>query len=341
MRRAQEKRGLTRPELAVLLSTSKIALQAALEAGKITEDETLDRELCGAFPRQMQERHAGAILNHRLRKEIIATKIANRFVNRLGITAPFSLTEEEGASFGQAAAAFVAAERLFGMESLWSELETAKIPEGLRLELFDQTSRAMQLHIADILRATSAAMKIAEMVETLQPGLDKLNAAVEGLLRSQVAGEAAGRRQRLVDEGVPEEIAQRIVRLFELNGGVGIAALSRKLGVDEIQVTRAYTKLGETLGLDWAQGAANRFAARDQWERLLTAGLARDFEQLRLDFLQRKRSDPLEAVDKWVEAQGPRIEQFRRVVERASNAPVTTAAMLAQIATQARVLLGR
>ncbi len=341
MRRAQEKRGLTRPELAVLLSTSKIALQAALEAGKITEDETLDRELCGAFPKQMQERHADAILAHRLRKEIIATKIANRFVNRLGITAPFSLTEEEGASFGQAAAAFVAAERLFDMDSLWVELESAKIPERLRLDLFDQTSRALQLHIADILRNTSATMKIAEMVETLAPGLEKLNAAVEGLLRTQVASEAAGRRQRLIEQGVPEAIAKRIVRLFELNGGVGIAALARKLGVDEIQVTRAYTKLGEALGLDWAQGAANRFAARDQWERLLTAGLARDFEQLRLDFLQRKRSDPLEAVDKWVEAQGARIEQFRRVVERAGNAPVTTAAMLAQIATQARVLLGR
>ena len=47
------------------------------------------------------------------KKEIIATKVANRFVNRLGIVAPFSLTEEEGAAFGQAAAAFLAAERLF------------------------------------------------------------------------------------------------------------------------------------------------------------------------------------------------------------------------------------
>ena len=184
-------------------------------------------------------------------------------------------------------------------------------------------------------------MKIAEMVESLAPGLDKLNAAVEGLLRTQVAGEAAGRRQRLIDQGAPTEDrpAHRPAVRAQRRGrdrGPG-----RKLGVDEIQVTRAYTKLGEALGLDWAQGAANRFAARDQWERLLTAGLARDFEQLRLDFLQRKRSDPLEAVDKWVEAQGARIEQFRRVVERAGNAPVTTAAMLAQIATQARVLLGR
>jgi glutamate dehydrogenase len=342
LRRGQDNRGLTRPELAVLLSTSKMALQAALEAGKITEDPTLDHELCDAFPKKMQETHGDAILAHRLRKEIIATKIANRFVNRLGITAPFSLTEEEGASFGQAAAAFVAAERLFDMKSLWQGIESAPIAEQLRLELFDQASSALQLHIADILRNTSATTKIADMVETLAPGLAKLSAAVEGLLREEVANEAASRRQRLTELGAPPEIALRIVRLFELNGGVGIAALGKKVGVDEIRVTQAYTKLGEVLGVDWAQGAANRFAARDQWERLLTAGLAREFEQLRLDFLQRQRGkDPLEAVDKWVEAQGARIEQFRRLVERARNAPVTTAAMLAQIATQARLLLGR
>jgi glutamate dehydrogenase len=342
MRRAQENRGLTRPELAILLSTSKMALQAALEAGRITEDPTLTPELLAAFPGTMQKVEGDAILAHRLRREIIATKIANRLVNRLGITAPFALAEEEGASFGQVAAAFVAAERLFGMRDFWEHLDTVEIPEQVRLELFDCASQALQLHIADILRNTSATTKLTEIVDNLAPGLEALDAAVEGLLRRQVASEANDRRRRLIEMGAPEDVARKIVRLFELNGGVGIAALARKLGVDEIQVTRAYTRLGEALGLDWAQGAANRFQARDRWERLLTAGLARDFEQLRLDFLHRKRgSDPVEAVDQWVAAQGARIDQFRRVVERVKNAPVTTAPMLAQLATQARVLLGR
>jgi len=342
MRRGHEDRGLTRPELAILLSTSKMALQAALEQGKITEDPTLTPELCGAFPETMQKRHGDAILQHRLRREIIATKIANRLVNRLGITAPFALAEEEGASFGQVAAAFVAAERLFGMQVFWERLDTADLPEQLRLELFDQASQALQLHMADILRNTSATTKLAEMVGNLAPGLDALDAAVEGLLRREVASEASGRRQRLIELGAPDDIARKIVRLFELNGAVGIAALGKRLGVDVIGLTNAYTRLGEALGLDWAQGAANQFRASDQWERLLTAGLARDFEQLRLDFLHRKRgSEPTEAVDQWVAAQGPRIEQFRRVVERVRNAPITTAPMLAQIATQARVLLGR
>ncbi|TFI59834.1 glutamate dehydrogenase [Sphingomonas parva] len=342
MRRAQEDRGLTRPELAVLLSSSKMALQAALEAGKITEDPTLTPELLAAFPATMQERHRDAILSHRLRREIIATKIANRLVNRLGITAAFTLSEEEGASFGQVAAAFVAAERLFDMHSLWHDLDTLPLPEQLRLELFDQASRALQLHIADILRNTPATAKLEEIVETLKPGLDKLSAAVGDLLRQEVAGEAAFRRQRLAELGAPPEIADRLVRLFELNGAVGIAALGRRLGVDEIGLTNAYTRLGEALGLDWAQGVANRFQAKDQWERLLTSGLARDFEQLRLDFLKRKRGDdPSQAVEMWVEAQGPRIDQFRRLIDRARHAPATTSPMLAQIATQARVLLAR
>ncbi|HEY0043902.1 MAG TPA: NAD-glutamate dehydrogenase domain-containing protein [Allosphingosinicella sp.] len=343
MRRAQENRGLTRPELAVLLSSSKMALQAALEAGKITDDPTLEPFLLGAFPKTMQERHPEAIRAHRLRREIIATKIANRFVNRLGITAAFTLSEEEGASFGQVAAAFVAAERLFGMDDFWRELDAVQIPEQLRLELYEQASRSLQLHIADILRNTSASAKLTEVVETLQPGLTALEGAVTGLLKREVAGEAGARRQRLDELGAPPEIAGRIVRLFELNGAVGIAALGQRLGVDVIALTNAYTRLGEALGLDWAQGAANRFVARDQWERLLTAGLARDFEQLRLDFLDRKRGapDPSAAVDQWVAQQGPRIDQFRRLVDRARNAPVTTAPMLAQVATQARVLLGR
>jgi len=342
LRRGQENRGLTRPELAVVLSTTKMALQAALEAGKITEDETLTPELLAAFPETMQERHREAILQHRLRREIIATKIANRFVNRLGITAIFSLTEEEGASFGQTAAAFVAAERLFDMPALWERLDGADIPEQLRLDLFEHAADALLLHIADILRNTPSSMKLAEIVENVQPGIDKLSSSLSTLLRREVATESAARRQRLAALGAPEDVADHIVRLYELNGAIGIAALGRRLGLDELSLTHAYTKLGETLALDWAQAAATRVRPQDQWERLLTAGLARDFEQLRLDFLARKRaSDPQEAVEKWTAAQGPRIEQFRRVVDRARHAPVTTAPMLAQVAAQARVLLAR
>ena len=342
LRRAQQNRGLTRPELAVLLSSAKMRLQAAIEAAPWTDDPTLVPELLAAFPEPMQKRHREAILGHRLRTEIIATKVANRIVNRLGIIAPFALTEEEGAAFGQAAAAFIAAERLFDMPSLWAELDALDAPEEVRLALFERAAGGLVLHIADLLRCTSAEMSPGEIVDKLKPGLDKLDAAVDDLLRPEPRAEASGLRAELAELGAPEAITDRIVRLFELNGGVGLAVLGQRLGVDEVVLTRAYTQLGEALGLDWAQNAANHFAAKDQWERLLTAGLARDFEQLRLEFLARRHgSDPNATVVKWVADHAARIDQFRRTVERARTASVTTAPMLAQIATQARVLLAR
>ena len=65
----------------------------------------------------------------------------------------------------------------------------------------------------------------------------------------------------------------------------------RKRELDELALTRAYTRLGEALGLDWAQQQVARFVPADQWERLLVAGLERDFEQLRIEFLARSRDD--------------------------------------------------
>jgi glutamate dehydrogenase len=342
LRRAQQNRGLTRPELAVLLSTAKMQLQAAIEKADFPDDPTLEPELLAAFPPAMQEKHREAIRQHRLRREIIATKIANRIVNRLGIIAPFALTEEEGASFGQAAAAFVAAERLFDMSALWAELDAADVPERVRLALFGRAAAGLQFHIADLLRNTTPDMRPGEIVEQLRPGLAKLNASVDDLLRPEPKAEAVGLRAELEEMGAPRALAGKIVRLSEMNGAIGLAVLGRKLGVDEVVLTRAYTRLGEALGLDWAQNAANHFNASDQWERLLTAGLARDFEQLRLDFLaRRKTTDPNATVEKWVADQGARIDQFRHTVDRARAAATTTAPMLAQIATQARVLLGR
>jgi len=231
---------------------------------------------------------------------------------------------------------------LFDMGALWAELDTADVPEEIRLELFAQAATGLQLHLADMLRVTSPDMTPGALVDLLRPGLARLNAMVGDLLRPEARSETGSLRGRLDQMGAPRSIAARIVRLFEMNGAVGLATLGRKIGVDEVELTRAYTRLGEALGLDWAQNAANAFQARDQWERLLTAGLARDFEQLRLEFLERRKSgDPASVVDKWVADQGPRIDQFRRTVERARTAPIVTAPMLAQIATQARVLLGR
>ncbi len=150
-RRITDGKGLTRPELAVLLSSAKLMLQDAIEASSLSENDALEPLLLGAFPEPMQGEFRAQILSHRLRRELIATKLANRIINRIGLVHPFELAEEEGASMDEVAAAFVVAELLYDVGSLWEKLDTAPMPEQARLMLFDRAAKGMRIQMADLL----------------------------------------------------------------------------------------------------------------------------------------------------------------------------------------------
>ena len=342
LRRVSDKRGLTRPELAILLSMSKMALQAAAEKLKLADDPLMEAELFAAFPKAMQTRHGDAIRAHRLRHEIIATKVANRLVNRLGPSVALDLTEEEGVSLGQVVSAFLVAERTLDLPLLWQRIEDATVSEAGRIALFATAARSIRDHVSDVLRSGGGEIGVGTLVAQLSPGLAKVTSNRSKLIRSEVRVEALARREQILALGADEQLTDALVRLFELDGVFAIAGLGARKELDEVAVTIAYTRLGEALGLDWAQQQVARFTPADPWERLLVAGLGRDFEQLRIDFLGRGRGDDPDAtVGRWVERNQPRIDQFRRLVARARGSGAVTVPMLAQIAAQARILLAR
>ena len=341
VRRAQDGLGLTRPELAVLLATAKLVLQDAIEHSDVAHDPAMAGDLRAAFPRQMTKAHQAAIAHHQLRGEIVATRTANRLINRLGLIHPFELAEEEGAALGDIAASFVIVERLYEIGSLWDAIDTADIGEGARLILFEQVAVEMRAHMADLLRNAVAGQSIGDMIAALTPGVSRLSASVDGLLHAETRAQSRDVARRLSEAGAPARLVDRVVHLAELDGAIGLAALGNRTGTDEMSLTRAFATLGSALGLDWAQGTAMRQSPTDPWERLLISGLARDFEQMRLDFLARDAGDPELRVTAWLTANASRIGQFRALIDRARMVAVPSGAMLAQIAGQARVLLGR
>jgi glutamate dehydrogenase len=342
LRRAPEGRGLTRPELAVLLATAKLALQDSIEHASLGMDDELKPDLHAAFPSAMRKKYAAAIDQHRLRGEIVATKLANRIINRMGVLHPFELAEEEGAAMADIAAMFVVVERLFDLPKLWAEIERAEMPENGRLALFEEVAVAVRSQIADLLRVTAPGASPGAVLARLSKGVMALDRKTRELLLDEASAQSVRIATALEAAGAPPALAKKVVRLFELDGAVGLADLGAETKIDETVLTRAFTHLGQALGLDWAQANAARIDSSDPWERLLIAGLARDFQQLRLEFLARAGGkNPEAAVDAWLAANAGRVAQFKGVVDRARASASPNAAMLAQIAGQARVLLGR
>jgi glutamate dehydrogenase len=342
LRRAAEGKGLTRPELAVILSTAKLALQAEIEQGDLGADKACEDDLLTAFPREMRNKHGAAILAHPLRKEIVATKLANRIVNRMGIVQPFELAEEEGASLGAVAEAFVIAEDLFDLRKLWAQIDEGAMPEATRLMLFEQVSIEMRAHMADLLRNAVEGRGADAAIKAYRPTIQTLSAKRSDLLAPEAKRQTMAFAGRLTDAGAPAAIAEALVRLAELDGAIGLSALATRTNQDVVGLTNAFAHIGDALGIDWAQGVAMQLDPEDPWERLLAASIARDFQTMRLDFLGRvggKR--PVAAVEQWIKGQQGRVSDFRAMIDQAQRGMTPTPAMLAQIAGQARVLLTR
>jgi glutamate dehydrogenase len=346
-RRAADGHGLTRPELAVLLSSAKLTLQDAIEASPIDQDEALEPLLIEAFPQPMQGKFKPQILAHRLRGQLIATVLANRIVNRLGLTHPFELAEEEGATLDDVAAAFVCAEQLLQIDAVWQRLESAKMSEDARLLLFEHVALAMRSQMADLLRAGAGPRPPSAIIAELDKGIAQLRRMADQLLEAEARQHSARLRALFAEAGAPEKDATLVTHLFDMDGAVGLAGLAVDTGIDTARLTLAFTDLGARLGLDWAQNTAAVMLPSDPWERLLVAGLARDFQQMRLDFLRtlaRRKSmqkKPEAAIAAWAAEHDGAIRQFRAMIGRAQNVTPVAPAMLAQIASQARNLLQR
>ena len=346
-RRAAEGKGLTRPELAVILSSTKLALQDAIEASGLPDDPVLTSNLIAMFPAPMQSKYVTHIREHQLRRELVATDLANRIVNRLGLIHAFELPEEEGVTLSDVAAAFVVVERLFDLKELWQDIDAAKMPEEARIALLDRQAAAIGNLMSDVLRTTGGRVEAGAMVESLVGGVETLRTKREALISGEALQRSQDLRAQFTSLGAPTDLANRVADLFDYDGSVGLANLSLSTGIDAERLTHAFADIGERIGLDWAQGTAAHMSPSDVWERLLVDGLARDFQHMRIEFLRRLtrrkagKDDPQSAIAKWAKSNAPAIAQFRSMIVRAQNSPPVTPAALAQIAAQARNLLER
>ncbi len=333
--RQRQGRGLTRPELAILLSYSKMELKDALVETTLGSDPLLREDLFHAFPEKMRKAYASEIEAHRLRPQIVATKLANLLVNRGGMTLAHELAAELGVPLSRIASAFVAVRTLFNLEALWKAIDTADVPATVALGLHSEAALVTRSLVADIARLGDSDQP--EHVATrLAPGMLRLTKKIHGLLRPEPRAQVEEVRKRLVQAGAPEAVVDWFATLHGLKRGAGVVSLAADLDLDEAQTARAYTRLGEALVIDWAQGATSSLQVADGWERLLAATTSGSFDAMRIDLIRQltgKGEDPLAAVEAWLKTNQARVSAIAGAINHARNSGAPSVAMLAHLAT--------
>ena len=150
LERQAARQPLTRPELAVLLAYAKIDLEDELIHAPVPGDPYLGQALFAYFPPLMRERFAAEIDQHRLRREIIVTSLANDIVNRGGPTFIVRMIEETGRDPADIAYAFAAVMAVYQVQAMYAGID------ALDCEIDGQSQLCLYRRVQDLLRRQTA-----------------------------------------------------------------------------------------------------------------------------------------------------------------------------------------
>ncbi len=269
----RERKGekITRPEMAVLLAYAKLALHDALLASGVPDDPYLARELVRYFPKALQERFPDTIASHKLKREIVATQLANAIINRGGPAIVTELSDRTGADAPVIAAAYAIARDSYGLIALNGEIDAldSKISGTAQTALYAAAQDLVIGRMAWFLRRGEARIGAIESVVTRYQG--GIKAVIDGLddaLSTEAAQARAERKQALIAENVPESLATRIADLPALAQAPEIVWLSERLKAPVARVAKALFAVDAAFGLSRLADQARAVPAADDYERL-------------------------------------------------------------------------
>jgi glutamate dehydrogenase len=265
--RAAARRGLVRPELAVLLAHAKMSLYQDLLASDLPDIPELGTDLRDYFPPALRERFATQIATHQLRREITATVVTNDLVNRAGIAFIHDARARTGQGSAEAARAYRIVREVFDLPGLWAGIE------ALDNRVAAPVQSAMLLDIAELVEHAAAWLQrgdrlgLGQEIARLGPSVRQLTATLLELLPAADRAALDARSQRLITAGVPQPLALAVAGTVFLAAATEIADLAERASQPLDRAARVYYGAGARFALDEMRAAARRLPAETAWQK--------------------------------------------------------------------------
>ena len=244
--------GLTKPELAVLLSYAKSHLKERLIASDIDRDAVLADLVFEEFPGAIRQRFGSATHRHRLAREIVATVAANDVVHHLGITATVHLAELVGGDFDEIVRAYFAAERCFGVRETFREIESAAgIAEGQKLDMMLELMQLLRLTTRWFVRNRRGHLDVVALQRHFAPRIKALTRLRTALMGASGASRADERAQARIAAGASEALASATSNASAWAVTLPIIDAAERAGVEAGDVANVFATLNHAAGIDW------------------------------------------------------------------------------------------
>jgi glutamate dehydrogenase len=330
-------RGLTRPELAVLLSYAKIALRSDLLASPVPDAPALEPRLIEYFPPELAKVYPEDLRRHQLRREIIATTVTNAVVNRLGAAAPQRMADETARPIAEIAYAFTVARAVLGLNAIWQRIDAldTRIAGSFQLDLYARAQEALAHTTRWFLRDGEAASNLEAAVATHTKGAAELTALLASGLGEEVEAQLRGTEQELVGRQVPVDLAADLARLSILVDAPAITAAASQAGAPCAAAARVMLGLNKRFHLRALIDAGRRIRATDAYDMMAVAGaeqaLLEARRQIALGVLAIPGDD---ALTRWNEKHASEIARVATALDDLGTSGPLTPARLMVAATR-------
>jgi len=328
--------GLTRPEISVLLSYSKIVLYDQLMESALSDDPYFATDLAEYFPTPLRQKFAKQIAKHQLRREIVSTVLTNDLVNRVGINFVYEVNEKTGMPPEEITKAYIMTRQIFGMREIWAGIEALdnKVPAELQSAMLVECGRLLERETVWVMRELGIPLAIEKTIGGYQTGVAAITADLEQLLSEADLSYFRQKMQDYKDLGVPAELARRVAGLRALAPALDIVRTANETKRPVIQVARTYFSIGQRFGFDWLRSAAGHLATDTAWDKLAVTAIVDDLygHQSELTLRLVKSADgkgPETVIDDWAEVRRPMVSRTEQLISELKTAGSPDFAMLA------------
>ena len=273
-------KGLSTPDIAVLLCQSKINLKVAILASDVPEDPYLGSYLITSFPKPLQARFSEQMEAHPLRREIISTKLSNMLVNEVGFSFIYRMQYETGAPISAIVRAYIIARTVLNMESIWHEIESLdrQIDSKKQIDLMMSCVRLLRRTTRWFLRQKRRRLDIRRSIERYTPGVLALKRGMPALLGEEQRAHYTEQFELYRDRGLPEPLAHELSTIHALFSAMDIIEVAHELELDMTKVGEMYFGIGAFLDLTWVRSRVIAQPTETHWEALSREALRDDLD---------------------------------------------------------------
>ncbi len=286
-------KGLTSPELAVLLAYFKIFLKEELLKSSAPEDPYVSKFVKFEFPTMLHERFYEEIIRHSLYREIIVTQLCDKIVDYMGITFVTRLRTQTGANYANIVKAFIIVKDIFSVDLMWKQIEEMdyKVPTIIQHEMLLSVARFMRRAIRWVLRNGGNLDKVEAVINQYQPAVEKLRPEYPSYFKGLILEVFGQSVDKYIEQGANELSAQHLASVHALLPMLDIIDISIYDNLLINNVADIYFIVSDELGLAWLQELILSYREETNWDALAKAALRDDIDILHRDLVRNILND--------------------------------------------------